>query len=99
MGQSLTYLKDVVTLALDSAKCAGCGDCLEVCPRGVLERSNGKVVISDSDACIECGACSRNCAFGAVTVSAGVGCANAIIRGALRGTAPDCSCSGSPDCC
>jgi NAD-dependent dihydropyrimidine dehydrogenase PreA subunit len=99
MARQLMYLKNVVTLALDAAMCKGCGTCVEACPRGVLERSNGAVAIVDRDSCIECGACSRNCPFGAITVAAGVGCATAIIRGALRGTAPDCCCSDSSDCC
>ncbi|MCX5808068.1 MAG: mercury methylation ferredoxin HgcB [Proteobacteria bacterium] len=95
----MRYLKNVVTLNLDKTKCTGCGRCTEVCPRTVLTLSNGKVETIDRDACIECGACSRNCPFEALTVSAGVGCAYAVIRGALKGTAPDCACSGKSDCC
>ena len=57
----LVYLKDVVTLSLDSEKCFGCGMCLEVCPHRVLARDNGKVRIEDRDACMECGACAKNC--------------------------------------
>jgi ferredoxin len=99
MVNAMKYLKNVVTLKLDDSKCTGCGRCEEVCPRAVLRPNNGKVTIADMDACIECGACSRNCPFEAVTVSAGVGCAYAIIRGALKGTSPDCSCSGESNCC
>lgn len=76
----MIYLKDVVTLNYNSEKCNGCGACLSVCPRQVLQRSNGKVLIGQRDACIECGACQRNCPQGAVTVRAGVGCAAAIIN-------------------
>ena len=99
MIDSMRYLKNVVTLNLEETKCIGCGRCIEVCPRTVLMLSNGKVEIINRDACIECGACSRNCPFEAMTVSAGVGCAYAVIRGILKGTAPDCSCSGESDCC
>jgi len=99
MMHFMKYLKDVVTLNLDVSKCTGCGRCEDVCPHGVLRLMDNKAVIVDRDACIECGACSRNCPFEAVTVSAGVGCAYAVIRGALKGTAPDCSCSGKSDCC
>ncbi len=95
----MKYLKDVTTLKLEDSKCTGCGRCADVCPHGVLVMDNGKATISDRDACIECGACSLNCAFEAVFVSVGVGCAYAVIRGALKGTAPDCSCSGGSDCC
>jgi len=48
--------------------------------------------MADRDACMECGACARNCPTGALSVKAGVGCAAAIIVGALRGTEPTCGC-------
>jgi hypothetical protein len=50
---------------------------------------------------MECGACAMNCAPGAITVRAGVGCAAAVITGALRGTEPtcDCGCDTPSDCC
>ncbi|OPY74943.1 MAG: Ferredoxin-2 [Syntrophorhabdus sp. PtaU1.Bin050] len=100
MANPLRYLKGVVTLSIDNARCTGCGQCKEVCPHDVLSVRNGKVDITDRDACMECGACSRNCPFEAITVSAGVGCANAVIRGFLRGSPPDCSCSSEdPGCC
>ncbi len=99
MNGAMRYLKDVVTLNLDDAKCIGCGKCIEVCPHGVFTLNNGKAAIADRDACMECGACSRNCALEALTVSAGVGCAAGIIRGALKGGSPECGCSNSPDCC
>ena len=99
MNGDMRYLKNVVTLNLDDAKCIGCGKCIEVCPHGVFTLNNGKAAIADRDACMECGACSRNCAFEALTVSAGVGCAAGIIRGALKVGSPECGCSNSPDCC
>ena len=76
----MIYLRDVVTLSHNPEICNGCGICLSVCPRQVFRRSNGKIEIVLRDACIECGACQRNCPLGAVTVSAGVGCARAIIN-------------------
>jgi ferredoxin len=87
----MRYLKNVVTLKLDGAECTGCLRCLDVCPHAVLAASNGAVSIVDRDACMECGACSRNCPAGALSVSAGVGCAYAVARGG--------SCDNSPDCC
>lgn len=98
MNNSLRYLKNVVTLRLDDLKCTGCGRCTEVCPHNVFALDNGKVSIVDRDACMECGACSRNCAFGALSVTSGVGCAAGIIRGALGGSG-DCCCSNTADCC
>jgi len=87
----LRYLPGVTTLALDSERCSGCGMCLEVCPHAVLAGGGDrKVTIADRDACMECGACARNCPTAALTVNAGVGCAAAIIIGALMGTEPTC---------
>ncbi len=76
----ILYLRNVVTLAYEPKMCNGCGACLNVCPREVLRRSDGKIEIATRDACIECGACQRNCPQGALTVRAGVGCASAIIN-------------------
>ena len=86
----MKYLKNVVTLQLDSEKCTGCGMCMEVCPHSVFQK-NGKIVaIADRDACMECGACAKNCAFSAISVQQGVGCAAAIIIGFFTGTEPTC---------
>jgi len=83
MNSKLIYLKDVVTLELNPDKCTGCAKCTAVCPRGVLEMTNGKAHIVDRDACIECGACALNCKDSALSVDSGVGCASAFINGAL----------------
>jgi len=98
MGE-LRYLSDVVTLTLDVDKCSGCGMCLTVCPHGVFALQNRKARIVDRDACMECGACAVNCPVDAITVDSGVGCAAAVIIGALKGTAPNCGCSDEPSCC
>jgi len=92
MGQ-LIYLKNVVTLMLDQEKCTGCGMCLSVCPHAVLSLTNGRARIENRDACMECGACARNCPTEAITVSAGVGCAAAVINAALSGKNPSCGCT------
>jgi len=93
------YLKNVVTLNLDSDKCTSCGICLDVCPREVLAQKEKQIVIQDRDACIECGACALNCPFQAIKVRAGVGCAAAIIRGGLTGSEPTCGCGEGGGCC
>lgn len=95
------YLRDVVTLSLDSSKCTGCGTCLQVCPHSVLAKRNGTVVIEDRDACMECGACAKNCPAGAISVMAGVGCAMAVINAALGRSGSSCCCvveSGNNGC-
>jgi NAD-dependent dihydropyrimidine dehydrogenase PreA subunit len=97
----LVYLKDVVTLQLDEAKCVGCGLCLEVCPHDVFKMNGRRVLIHDRDACMECGACSRNCPTEALSVQAGVGCAAAVINGMLGRSGAACCCSidAQDGCC
>ena len=96
------YLKNVVTLKLDEAKCTGCGWCLNVCPHNVFELKNGKACIIDKDDCMECGACAKNCKFNAISVKSGVGCAAGIINGILTNSEPSCGCSdgsSKSNCC
>ncbi len=85
-----SYLKNVVTLDLNSEKCTGCGRCVEVCPHAVFVLGSGNAELRERDACMECGACARNCPVKAITVRAGVGCAYAITIGLLRGKEPTC---------
>ncbi len=92
---TMTYLSDVATLALDPDRCNGCGSCTKVCPHAVFELSGGRASIARRDACMECGACTRNCEPGALSVEPGVGCAAAVIIGALGGGS-DCGCSVKP---
>lgn len=91
------YLKNVSTLKLDSNKCVGCGMCTTVCPHGVFEVFTRKALVKDIDNCMECGACSINCPMEALSVSAGVGCASAIIKGWITGNEPSCGCGDG--CC
>ncbi len=97
----MRYLANTVTLAYNPLKCTGCGRCVEVCPHGVFEMSGpspegNRARLVDRDLCMECGACEANCRFDAIRVKSGVGCASAIITGALRGTEPTCGCGGEP---
>ena len=46
MNIAMKYLKDVVTLNLDSSRCTGCGRCMEVCPHSVFTLRDGKAAIS-----------------------------------------------------
>ena len=95
-----SYLKNVQTLRLTAGKCIGCGKCTEVCPHGVFEIKNSKTIITDKNSCMECGACAKNCPVSAINVDAGVGCAFAIILGALTGKEPVCgSGCGTAGCC
>jgi NAD-dependent dihydropyrimidine dehydrogenase PreA subunit len=91
----MTYLKNGETLSLNGELCTGCGECIEVCPHAVFMIKDGKAAIADREACMECGACALNCAPGAIKVKAGVGCAAAVLKGMIRGTAPACGCDGT----
>lgn len=97
----MRYLAGVTTLRFDPARCNGCGRCTEVCPHGVFALADRRATLVDPDGCMECGACQRNCAPGAITVEAGVGCANALVKAALRGggASPSCGCDDSGSCC
>ena len=95
----MKYLAGVSSLKIDGELCNGCGICLQVCPHQVLALEDRRAIARDLDACMECGACSTNCSQHAVSVHAGVGCAYAILRGMIRGTAPDCGCDSSGKSC
>ena len=89
----MQYLKNVVSLKLDTEKCTGCGLCVLVCPHAVFEISNKKARITELDNCMECGACAINCQFDAINVKSGVGCAAGILNGILNNTEPNCDCT------
>ncbi len=97
--KDLVYLADVVTLKLCEETCNGCGMCLKVCPHEVFELYGKKAHITGFDRCMECGACQLNCPVEAITVNSGVGCATAIITGALTNSEPACGCSGQKGSC
>ncbi len=82
------------TLTYDSKLCNGCGVCVDVCPHAVFEMKGRLARLAHPQDCMECGACQRNCIQNAIRVESGVGCANAMIRAALKGQKePVCSCS------
>lgn len=90
----MQYLKNVSTLVLNVETCIGCTRCVQVCPHAVFDMVEKRAHIIDLDDCMECGACALNCPVDALTVDSGVGCAMAMIVGALRGTEPTCECRG-----
>lgn len=95
--KTLRYIEGVATLQLDTSLCTGCGVCTAVCPHAVFSiGADKRAEIVDLDGCMECGACATNCAWGAITLTPGVGCAAAIINGWIHGTEPSC---GGPDGC
>ena len=64
---------------IDSARCTGCGACLDVCPQGAITVRDGKADINRR-LCIECGVCLQVCEAGAICEVAGVPQHSAIHR-------------------
>ena len=94
--QDFRYLDNTAILRLADELCIGCGNCEQVCPHRIFRVQDGKAVITDKDGCMECGACAKNCPAEAISVEAGVGCAQAIFNSWRTGKT-DCGCEGS--CC
>lgn len=85
-------------ISVYGVKCKGCGECVKVCPHGVLAMEKSRARLAAEDRCIECGACALNCRYGAVKVTKGTGCLVAIIReDILKTSKPGCGCD--PGCC
>lgn len=52
---------------IDLDLCIGCGACVEVCPRGVLQLVNRKSQVVRPEACIQVAACEAICPVGAIS--------------------------------
>jgi NAD-dependent dihydropyrimidine dehydrogenase PreA subunit len=89
---TLQYIRGIVTLQYNEARCIGCGICVDVCPHAVFIMEGKKAKVIERDNCMECGACAKNCPATAIAVESGVGCVSAIIQGAIRGSEPNCDC-------
>ncbi len=55
-------------ILIDLDKCVGCGDCVPVCPFGLLEIVDDKVQLKEG--CTLCGACQEACPYEAILVEA-----------------------------
>lgn len=51
---------------IDLDKCTGCGDCIELCPGGVVTLANDKMIIIRPDECNYCTAGELYCPSGAI---------------------------------
>ncbi|MGQ9719959.1 MAG: DNA-directed RNA polymerase subunit D [Candidatus Jordarchaeum sp.] len=53
---------------LEGDKCEACGDCVEICPKGILDLKNKSIMIKDVFNCSLCKACEEECEFDAIHV-------------------------------
>lgn len=59
------------TVAVDSNKCNGCGECVDVCPVDVFELVDKKSNPVNARECLGCESCIEVCSNGAITVREG----------------------------
>ena len=65
-----SYLKNVSydyigdQLRIEPSECAICGDCIDVCPLGLIERQGWKMVVHEG--CTNCGDCADICPVEAI---------------------------------
>ena len=57
---------DTIAPEIDRELCTGCGDCVAVCPAGVLTLENGHAVMAHAEDCQYCGDCEELCPYGAI---------------------------------
>lgn len=48
-------------LYINESFCKGCGLCVDLCPKKVLEKSLGKAKVANEASCIKCGMCENIC--------------------------------------
>jgi NAD-dependent dihydropyrimidine dehydrogenase PreA subunit len=58
-------------VTVDTEKCVGDGNCVDVCPVGVYELQDNKAVVVNGDECLGCESCIEVCETGAITVTEG----------------------------
>ena len=54
---------------VDSEKCTGCGECVDICPVEVLELQDEKSVPVNAEECVGCESCIEVCEQEAITVT------------------------------
>ncbi len=60
--------KNVPLVSIDRSKCNQCGDCVEVCPKGILLLEDDVLSTQNTLECSLCEACVRVCEPGAITI-------------------------------
>ena len=54
---------------IDTDKCTGDEECVNICPVGVIEMQDEKAVAVNLDECLGCESCVEACTTGAITVT------------------------------
>ncbi len=54
---------------VDADKCEGCEECVNICPQGVFEMSDGKSEPVNSSECVYCESCLGVCPTEAITIT------------------------------
>ncbi|MDQ7032740.1 MAG: 4Fe-4S binding protein [Desulfonauticus sp.] len=55
-------------VTVDTEKCIGCGECVDVCPVEVYELQDGKATPVNEEECLGCESCVEVCEQSAITV-------------------------------
>ena len=53
---------------VDSEKCVGCEECVDICPVDVFEMQDGKSTPANAEECVGCESCVEACEPGAIIV-------------------------------
>lgn len=56
------------SVTVDTDKCIGCGECVDVCPVEVYELQNEKATVVNEEECLGCESCVEVCEQDAITV-------------------------------
>ena len=56
-------------IEVDTEKCIGCGECVEICPSDVYEIQDEKSVVVDEAECVGCESCLEVCEEEAITIT------------------------------
>jgi len=56
-------------IIIDTEKCDGCEECVDICPNNVLVIVDGKSTVQNVDDCAGCMSCVEACTNGLITVN------------------------------
>ena len=55
-------------ILINTGKCNGCGECVDICPSDVYEIQDGKSIVINAEECVGCESCMEVCERNAITV-------------------------------